>query len=173
MVDVSLWDEDRRQWSKPNPGIVLVDTQSKYNLITPQFLAEFGLSPSPCSERINITLSNNTEVTCLGQVEARWYCGDPRKVPSFRPRFEKSTFQVVDLETFELVIGSETIVELGLLQGNRDFFGAYRTLQPRVDCTFVTSDCEPSLTRDSCHTRSETERGRRKTQEREREDETV
>jgi len=159
IVDVSLWDEDRGKWSKPNPGIVLVDTQSRYNLITPQFLAEFGLAPSPSSEQITITLSNNTEVPCLGQVEARWYCSDTRKVPSFRPRFEKSVFLVVDLETFELVIGSETIVKLGLLQGNRDFFGAYRTLQPRVDCTFVTANCESLLTRESCHTRSKTKRG--------------
>jgi len=158
-VDVSMWDEGRSQWSRVNTGVVLVDTQSKYNLITPQFLRVFGLSPSPSTEPIRITLGNNTEVTCLGQVEARWYCSDPRKFPSFRPRFENSIFQVVDLETFELVIGRDTIVELGLLQGNREFFGAYRTLQPRVDCTFVTANCESLLTRDSCHTRSKTERG--------------
>jgi len=159
MVDVSLWDENRGKWSKRNPGIVLVDTQSKYNLITLQFLAEFGLAPSPSSEPISITLSNNTEVPCLGQVEARWYCGDSRKVPNFRPRFEKSTFQVVDLETFELVIGSDTIVELGLLQGNREFFGAYRTSKPRVDCKFVAANRQSLLTRDSCHTGSKTAGG--------------
>ncbi|KAI4960446.1 hypothetical protein J4E86_002068 [Alternaria arbusti] len=37
-VDVSIWDEGRSQWSRVNTGVVLVDTQSKYNLITPQFL---------------------------------------------------------------------------------------------------------------------------------------
>jgi hypothetical protein len=139
MVDVSVWDENRSQWSKVNPGVVLVDTQSKHNLITPQFLAVFGLSPSPSTNPVRITLSNNTEVTCVGEVKARWYCGDLRKLPNFRPRYEISTFQVVNLETFELVIGSDTIVELGLLQGNRDFFGAYRTLLPRVDCTLVAA----------------------------------
>ncbi|KAH6875570.1 hypothetical protein BKA58DRAFT_399762 [Alternaria rosae] len=132
-VDVSLWDKDRRQWSKSNPGVVLVDTQSKYNLVTPQFLEVFGLSPSPSTEPIRITLSDNTEVPCLGEVKARWWCSDSRKVPNFRPKYEMSTFYVVDLEIFELVIGSDTIVELGLLQGKRDFFGAYRTLVPPGD----------------------------------------
>ncbi|KAI4696738.1 uncharacterized protein J4E88_000916 [Alternaria novae-zelandiae] len=132
-VDVSLWDKDRKEWSKANIGVALVDTQCQYNLITPQFLEMFGLSPSPSTEPIMIALSNNTEVPCLGEVRARWWCNDSRKVPNFRPKYETSTFYVVDLEIFQLVIGSDTIVELGLLQGNRAFFGAFMTSPPRVD----------------------------------------
>jgi len=158
-VDVSLWDKDRKEWSKANVGVALVDTQCQYNLITPQFLEMFGLSPSPSTEPIMIALSNNTEVPCLGEVRARWWCNDSRKVPNFRPKYETSTFYVVDLEIFQLVIGSDTIVELGLLQGNRAFFGAFITSPPRVDCTFLAANRRPLLTHNSCQDRSKTAGG--------------
>jgi hypothetical protein len=79
---------------------------------------------------------DNTSIECVGEVQGRWRPVDPRKSDSFRPRFEISTFKVVDLEACDLIIGRDTINELELLKPNRTFFGAFRRHPIHVDCTF-------------------------------------
>ncbi|EUC43051.1 hypothetical protein COCMIDRAFT_7459 [Bipolaris oryzae ATCC 44560] len=131
----------------------MFDTQCEHNLVSTKFLEEIGFKWQPSTVDTQITQMDNANIECLGEVHGRWYpVGAPKRpwylavVPkrlqkglNFRPRYESSTFKIVDLDTFDLIIGRDTINELGLLQINRNFFGGFRPSPIRVDSDDTTT----------------------------------
>lgn len=159
-LDITMRNGGEERWSVPTHGVAMFDTQCEHNLVTTKFLKEIGFEWQPSTDNTQITQMNNTNIKCLGEVQGRWYpIGAPKRpwylagVPkrllkglNFRPRYEICTFKIVDLQTFDLIIGRTTINDLGLLQTNRSFFGAFRPVPIRVDCKFAklalwTLDC--------------------------------
>lgn len=143
-LDISIRNGDGEAWSGLTHGVGLFDTQCEHNLVTAQFLKNIGFKWQPSTEDTDIIQMDNTKIECLGEVRGRWHPVDAPKGTkdlNFRPRYEMSTFKVVDLDTCDLIIGRTTMIDLKLLQINRNFFGAFRQLPIRVDCTFVNSHC--------------------------------
>ncbi|KAH7548992.1 hypothetical protein J3E72DRAFT_290564 [Bipolaris maydis] len=140
-LDISIRNGEGEAWSNLTHGVVLFDTQCEHNLVTTQFLKNIGFKWQPSTDDTNIIQMDNTKIECLGEVQGRWH---PVEAPKgtkglkFRPRYEMSNFKVVDLDTCDLIIGSTTIIDLQLLQTNRNFFGAFRQLPIRVDSASTT-----------------------------------
>ncbi|KAF5847257.1 hypothetical protein GGP41_003538 [Bipolaris sorokiniana] len=135
-LDISIRNGDGEAWSGLTHGVGLFDTQCEHNLVTAQFLKNIGFKWQPSTEDTDIIQMDNTKIECLGEVRGRWHPVDAPKGTkdlNFRPRYEMSTFKVVDLDTCDLIIGRTTMIDLKLLQINRNFFGAFRQLPIRVD----------------------------------------
>jgi hypothetical protein len=91
-------------------GIALLDTGSDLDWISSEFACRFGMVlQNACREQIAVSITGEP-VYSLGVIEARWHCAD---YPC-RPRFEVSTFHVVDSPCTDIGIGKETLERTGM-----------------------------------------------------------
>ncbi|EOA85755.1 uncharacterized protein SETTUDRAFT_40015 [Exserohilum turcica Et28A] len=133
-VNIAIRDGDGSPWSGFHLGVALVDTQSEYNLVSAQFLRVIGVQWKQSPDDANILQMDETRIVCLGEIDGRWRATEAKRgALNFRPRFEISTFKVVELSTFDIIIGRQTINECGILVVNRHYLGAFRTVPVRVD----------------------------------------
>lgn len=144
-ANVAIKNGDSSPWSKYSPGVVIFDTGSQDNLVTVHFLKTLDMDWEPSVDDTLIIQMDSRRLKCPGEVKGRWriFNSSPE---NFRPRYEISSFKVVDVDTFDLIIGSETIKELGIFQVNRTFFGAFVPRPIRRDCKSVPFGCERSAT---------------------------
>jgi hypothetical protein len=91
-------------------GVALLDTGSDLDWISSEFARRFGMVlQNSCKEQIAVSITGEP-VYSLGVIEARWHCVD---YPC-RPRFEVSTFHVVDSPCTDIGIGKETLERTGM-----------------------------------------------------------
>ena len=134
-ADVAIKDGDSSSWSDYNKGVIMFDTGSVYNLVTVRFLETFDIAWEPSTDDTMIIQMDEKRLNCLGEVEGRWRTLNASQ-EGFRPRYEISTFKIVDVDAFELIIGSRTIKELEIFQLNCTFFGGFKAVPIRPDCKF-------------------------------------
>jgi hypothetical protein len=91
-------------------GVALLDTGSDLDWISSEFARRFGIVlQNSCKEQIAVSITGEP-VYSLGMIEARWHCVN---YPC-RPRFEVSTFHVVDSPCTDIGIGKETLERTGM-----------------------------------------------------------
>ena len=102
-------------------AIALLDTGCPYNIISKSVVEELGCTLLPVTDTSSFNTFKGEIVEFVGKVTIRWGCTTaPHSSPfSFNPRYYKSVFYVVDTdvkEPYEIIIGSKTIRDEGLLQ---------------------------------------------------------
>ena len=102
-------------------AIALVDTGCPYNIISKSVVEELGCTLLPVTDTSSFNTFKGEVVEFVGKVTIRWGCTTApyHSYFSFNPRYYKSVFYVVDTdvkEPYEIIIGSKTIRDEGLLR---------------------------------------------------------
>jgi hypothetical protein len=117
-------------------GVASFDTQCPGDWISARFVREnWGVEFSSALQAPAATTILGGTVYSLGQFDARWWCDNdrrrwsPRRL-SFSPRFYSAQFEVIDAETFDVIIGRPSITKHSLLTGNNWIIGLYSAFRP-------------------------------------------
>lgn len=142
---IGVREGENSPWSQYIPGNALLDTGSEHNLVTTQFLKSIGFEWEATTSAINIFQMDGTEIKILGEVQGRWHPLKAPKSDNFPSRFPTSSFKVVDLEYYDMIIGRVTINELELFRPKRSLFGGFRPFRTPVERMLYPDTMEAKL----------------------------
>lgn len=121
-------------------GVVMIDSQCQKNLMGRKFAALFGRMLQSDTSYPILTTLNGEEINSVGVVEARWHFKDVEDSRLHSdPMYYHHTFEVLESwdSSFDLIVGLETIRELGLLKSNHRIAApSFRRLPHPVDSMF-------------------------------------
>jgi hypothetical protein len=109
-------------------GVALLDTGSDLDWISSEFANRLGVVFQSSSRVIIAETVTGEPVYSLGMIEGRWRCVDR----PCRPRFEVSTFYIIDSPSIDIGIGKETLQRTGLYRRNSALVAAFRPHIPRA-----------------------------------------
>ena len=109
-------------------GVALLDTGSHLDWISSEFASRLGVLFQNSSTIAIAETVTGQPVYSLGMVEGRWRCVDR----PCRPRFEVSTFHIIDSPSIDIGIGKETLRRTGLYRRNFTLMAAFRPYIPHV-----------------------------------------
>ncbi|EUC44644.1 hypothetical protein COCMIDRAFT_37547 [Bipolaris oryzae ATCC 44560] len=95
-------------------GVVWFDTQCDYNLVTSRFLRESCVEWQPYKNYSHSSIINGLVVNFLGEVQGRWHVVKSGNRDNLPPRYEITTFKVIDYPHTEVIIGRNTIEDLAM-----------------------------------------------------------
>jgi hypothetical protein len=140
IVHVEIQDQAATGGVIARHGVVMIDSQCQKNLMGRKFAALFGkMLQSDTSYPILTTLTGE-EIKSVGVLEARWHFKDVEDSRLHSdPMYYRHTFEVLESwdSSFDLIVGLETIRELGLLKSNHRIAApSFRRLPPPVDSMY-------------------------------------
>ncbi|KAF3000789.1 hypothetical protein E8E13_005654 [Curvularia kusanoi] len=103
-------------------GVILLDSQSEYDLISTRFAGQFDLDFKDAIRQYHAFTVTGHTVYSVGTMNARWYTQKSRsrwffksKGPSLY-RFVEAEFRIIESDHFDVIIGSRTINKHRLLE---------------------------------------------------------
>jgi len=137
IVHVEIQDLGATSSAIAHHGVVMIDPQCPKNLMGRKFAALFGRMLQPDTSYPILTTVIGEDINSVGILEARWHFKDVENSRLHSdPTYYHHVFEVLESwdSSFDLIIGLETIRELGILKTNRRIAApSFRRMPPSVD----------------------------------------